>query len=209
MTQGEPHLKCIGGRTQAGFRFWQGAGSSRLIGGSTERYLLQCGQCAAQTFCECIASSNPACQAVDVLLFSQCCLCPITAPQCRWFFQQLVLTMEYFHRRGISHRDIKVGQGVGDALMMELAVRLVPPPPFTMRVQCVQLATWQGFITTRHTATEHVKYLMSSTHASATQRRPYNQRCGSTAVVCPSAAVTSCGLGHSDSVRRRSAQKPS
>jgi len=27
---------------------------------------------------------------------------------CRWFFQQLVLTMEYFHRRGVAHRDIKL-----------------------------------------------------------------------------------------------------
>jgi serine/threonine-protein kinase SRK2 len=27
---------------------------------------------------------------------------------CRWFLQQLVLTMEYFHRRNIAHRDIKL-----------------------------------------------------------------------------------------------------
>jgi hypothetical protein len=26
----------------------------------------------------------------------------------RWFLQQLVLTMEYFHRRSIAHRDIKL-----------------------------------------------------------------------------------------------------
>jgi len=32
----------------------------------------------------------------------------MTEADARWFFQQLVLTMEYFHRRGVAHRDIKL-----------------------------------------------------------------------------------------------------
>jgi hypothetical protein len=32
----------------------------------------------------------------------------VCAHVCRWFLQQLVLTMEYFHRRNIAHRDIKL-----------------------------------------------------------------------------------------------------
>lgn len=32
----------------------------------------------------------------------------ITHPTIRWFFQQLVQTMDYFHAKGVAHRDIKL-----------------------------------------------------------------------------------------------------
>lgn len=37
-----------------------------------------------------------------------CCCCRVGVWLLRWFFQQVVLTMDYFHRLGISHRDIKL-----------------------------------------------------------------------------------------------------
>ena len=35
-------------------------------------------------------------------------VCVCMHQPCRWFLQQLVLTMEYFHMRNIAHRDIKL-----------------------------------------------------------------------------------------------------
>ena len=32
-------------------------------------------------------------------------------PVARWFFQQLVLAVDYCHRKGVANRDIKVSEG--------------------------------------------------------------------------------------------------
>ena len=40
---------------------------------------------------------------------------------CRWLFQQLVLTLEYIHRKDVSHRDIKL-----ENTLLQVCVRPSP-----------------------------------------------------------------------------------
>lgn len=43
-------------------------------------------------------------------------------PLCRWFFQQLILAIDYCHKKGVANRDIKVRQGSHSTLASVRAV---------------------------------------------------------------------------------------